>query len=68
MHESPPSVADRLRRARREEKWIGTAGVPNCFRRPYGVGWALIGDAAYEKDLIPANQANIRRIVAAAEG
>jgi 2-polyprenyl-6-methoxyphenol hydroxylase-like FAD-dependent oxidoreductase len=52
--ESTPSVADRLQRAKREEKWYGTAGVPNYFRRPFGPGWALVGDAGYNKDPITA--------------
>jgi 2-polyprenyl-6-methoxyphenol hydroxylase-like FAD-dependent oxidoreductase len=52
--ESTPSVADRLLRARREAKWVGTAGVPNYFRTPFGSGWALAGDAAYNKDPITA--------------
>jgi 2-polyprenyl-6-methoxyphenol hydroxylase-like FAD-dependent oxidoreductase len=52
--ESTPTVADRLRTAKREEKWVGTAGVPNYLRRPYGPGWALAGDAAYDKDPITA--------------
>ena len=52
--ESTPSVADRLRGARRETKWVGTAGVANYFRRPYGPGWALVGDAGYDKDPITA--------------
>ena len=54
VHESTPTVADRMRRATREEKWYGTAGVANYFRRPYGPGWALVGDAGYEKDPITA--------------
>jgi len=54
VHESTPGVAERLRRARREEDWVGTAGVPNYFRKPYGPGWALVGDAGYEKDPITA--------------
>jgi flavin-dependent dehydrogenase len=54
VHQSTPTVADRLQRARREEKWVGTAGVPNYFRRPYGPGWALVGDAGYDKDPITA--------------
>jgi 2-polyprenyl-6-methoxyphenol hydroxylase-like FAD-dependent oxidoreductase len=45
-----PSVADRLQGAQREEKWFGTAGVPNYFRRPFGPGWALVGDAGYTRD------------------
>jgi 2-polyprenyl-6-methoxyphenol hydroxylase-like FAD-dependent oxidoreductase len=52
--ESAPGVAERLVNARREEKWAGTAGVPNYFRKPYGPGWALVGDAAYDKDPITA--------------
>lgn len=54
LHASMPSVADRMTRARREEKWIGTAGMPNYFRRPYGAGWVLVGDAGYDKDPITA--------------
>ena len=52
--ESTPSVADRLLDAKRETKWVGTAGVANHFRRPYGPGWALVGDAGYDKDPITA--------------
>lgn len=52
--ESTPTVAERLRAATREEKWHGTAGVPNYFRKPFGPGWALVGDAAYDKDPITA--------------
>jgi len=52
--ETVPGVADRLRNARRETKWAGTAGVPNYFRQPYGPGWALVGDAGYCKDPITA--------------
>jgi 2-polyprenyl-6-methoxyphenol hydroxylase-like FAD-dependent oxidoreductase len=54
VHESAPSVADRLRQARREERWVGTAGVANYFRKPFGPGWALVGDAGYDKDPITA--------------
>jgi 2-polyprenyl-6-methoxyphenol hydroxylase-like FAD-dependent oxidoreductase len=52
--ESTPVVADRLQHATREEKWSGTAGVPNYFRQAFGPGWALVGDAAYDKDPITA--------------
>lgn len=54
VHESIPSVRERMASARREEKWVGTAGVPNYFRTPYGNGWALVGDAGYCKDPITA--------------
>jgi len=52
--ECTPTVAGRLREAVREEKWYGTAGVPNYFRKPFGPGWALVDDAAYDKDPITA--------------
>jgi 2-polyprenyl-6-methoxyphenol hydroxylase-like FAD-dependent oxidoreductase len=52
--ESTPTVARRLKSAKREEKWLGTAGVPNYFRQPFGPGWALVGDAGYDKDPITA--------------
>lgn len=52
--QSTPSVAARLQDAHREEKWYGTAGVANYFRQPYGPGWALVGDAGYDKDPITA--------------
>ena len=39
--------------ASREERFIGAA-VPNDFRKPFGPGWALVGDAAYNKDFITA--------------
>jgi 2-polyprenyl-6-methoxyphenol hydroxylase-like FAD-dependent oxidoreductase len=51
---STPTVADRLQHARREDKWFGMAGVSNYFRQPYGDGWALVGDAAYDRDPITA--------------
>jgi flavin-dependent dehydrogenase len=47
--EVAPELAEQLRTGRREERWIGAA-VPSWFRRPYGPGWALVGDAGYLKD------------------
>jgi 2-polyprenyl-6-methoxyphenol hydroxylase-like FAD-dependent oxidoreductase len=29
---------------------VGTADLPNFFRKSYGPGWALVGDAGYHKD------------------
>lgn len=49
-----PPFADRLRTATREARFVGTA-VPNYFRQPYGPGWALVGDAGYNKDFITAH-------------
>ena len=51
---SAPDFAGRVRAGRREEKWCGTAGVPGYFRQPYGKGWALVGDASYNRDPITA--------------
>jgi 2-polyprenyl-6-methoxyphenol hydroxylase-like FAD-dependent oxidoreductase len=49
--ELAPAFADRLRGARREAPFAGAA-VPNYFRKPYGPGWALVGDAGYNRDFI----------------
>lgn len=46
-----PSFAERIRGAQREERFAGMA-VPNYFRKPFGPGWALVGDAGYNKDFI----------------
>ena len=48
-----PSFAERMRGAKREERFAGGA-VPNYFRKPFGPGWALVGDAGYNKDPITA--------------
>jgi flavin-dependent dehydrogenase len=47
-----PDLAARLRAGTREERYVGTADLPNFYRRPYGPGWALVGDAGYHKDPI----------------
>jgi 2-polyprenyl-6-methoxyphenol hydroxylase-like FAD-dependent oxidoreductase len=48
-----PEFAARMRTARREERFVGMA-VPNYFRKPFGPGWALVGDAGYNKDFVTA--------------
>jgi 2-polyprenyl-6-methoxyphenol hydroxylase-like FAD-dependent oxidoreductase len=45
-----PDFADRIRNGKREERFYGTADLPNFFRKPYGPGWALVGDAGHHKD------------------
>lgn len=50
LEEVAPSLAERVRAGRREERFRGTGFLPNLFRRPYGAGWALVGDAGYVKD------------------
>jgi 2-polyprenyl-6-methoxyphenol hydroxylase-like FAD-dependent oxidoreductase len=53
MLELVPEFGERVRGARREARFAGAA-LPNFFRRPYGPGWALVGDAGYVKDPITA--------------
>jgi 2-polyprenyl-6-methoxyphenol hydroxylase-like FAD-dependent oxidoreductase len=50
---SVPDFADRLAGATREAPFLGGA-LPGYLRRPYGNGWALVGDAGYNKDPITA--------------
>jgi flavin-dependent dehydrogenase len=48
--EQEPELAARVRAGRREERFMGTAGLVSFFRKPHGPGWALVGDAGYHKD------------------
>jgi flavin-dependent dehydrogenase len=45
-----PGFGDRVRQGKREERFTGTVDLRNFFRKPYGPGWALVGDAGYHKD------------------
>ena len=51
--ELSPDFADRVGAATRVDRFHGSP-VPNFFRKPYGPGWALVGDAGYTKDPITA--------------
>ncbi|HUS32778.1 MAG TPA: NAD(P)/FAD-dependent oxidoreductase [Kofleriaceae bacterium] len=53
LFDMAPSFAQRIRVARRESKIFGAIS-PNFFRKPFGRGWALVGDAGYTKDPITA--------------
>ena len=44
------SLGTRVRAGKREERWVGTAHLPQYFRKPYGPGWALVGDAGLHID------------------
>ncbi|MCK1479942.1 FAD-dependent monooxygenase [Bradyrhizobium sp. 197] len=57
LFELAPEFADRLGGAKREGRLVG-APTPNFFRKPYGRGWVLIGDASYLKDPITAQGIN----------
>jgi flavin-dependent dehydrogenase len=47
-----PALAERIRQGRRAERIAGSGEMPNYYRKPYGPGWALVGDAGYIKDPI----------------
>jgi flavin-dependent dehydrogenase len=45
-----PELAARIRQGRQEERYFGASDIPNFLRKPYGPGWALVGDAGCHKD------------------
>ena len=45
-----PEISEALRAGERVERYYGTGDIENFFRKPYGDGWALVGDAGYHKD------------------
>jgi flavin-dependent dehydrogenase len=47
--EDAPDLAERIQNGHREERFVGGV-VPNYFRKPFGPGWVLVGDAGYLKD------------------
>jgi 2-polyprenyl-6-methoxyphenol hydroxylase-like FAD-dependent oxidoreductase len=47
-----PGLAERVRGGRRETSFEGRFDLHNYFRKPFGPGWALVGDAGYMKDPI----------------
>jgi flavin-dependent dehydrogenase len=47
-----PELGTRVRAGRREERLRGVGDLRNFFRRPWGDGWALVGDAGCHKDPI----------------
>jgi len=49
-----PSLSERVRAGCRQEPFKGATDMPNFFRKPYGPGWALAGDAGLHKDPILA--------------
>jgi flavin-dependent dehydrogenase len=45
-----PGLADAVASGHREQRFVGTADLPNFYRASGGSGWALAGDAAHHKD------------------
>ncbi|MFJ9041498.1 NAD(P)/FAD-dependent oxidoreductase [Streptomyces sp. NPDC102406] len=49
-----PELYERMRAGRRVEQLYGTGHQENFFRKAYGPGWVLVGDAVTHKDSITA--------------
>jgi flavin-dependent dehydrogenase len=47
--EQAPELWERMQAGKRESRYVGGA-IPSHVRKPYGPGWALVGDAGYQKD------------------
>lgn len=45
-----PEMYERIMEGKRVDRWIGTGFQPNFFRKPWGKGWALVGDADIHHD------------------
>jgi 2-polyprenyl-6-methoxyphenol hydroxylase-like FAD-dependent oxidoreductase len=45
-----PAFYERVAAGKREEPFRGSGYLPNHFCRPWGPGWALVGDAGYHHD------------------
>lgn len=55
LQELAPAVAARVAAGRRDGPLRGFPGLPGWLRRPFGAGWALVGDAGYFKDPLTAH-------------
>ncbi|MDA2804782.1 NAD(P)/FAD-dependent oxidoreductase [Nocardiopsis suaedae] len=49
-----PDLAERISAGSPAHRYMGAGNRPNFFRKPYGPGWALVGDAGAHKDPITA--------------
>src|SRR5262249_23315239 len=52
--ESAPTLLERVRSGRRASHFVGHGDLPNFFRRSFGHGWALVGDAGHHQDPVGA--------------
>ena len=52
------AIGERLRSWRQATRIRGAIGLSNLFRKPFGPGWALVGDASYQWDAIRAQGIN----------
>jgi 2-polyprenyl-6-methoxyphenol hydroxylase-like FAD-dependent oxidoreductase len=49
-----PPLAERLATGERADRFYGIGDLPFYYRKPFGPGWAIVGDAGYHKDPITA--------------
>lgn len=54
VNEIAPDLGARIEAGSLGHRFMGAGNRPNFFRRPYGPGWALVGDAGAHKDPITA--------------
>lgn len=54
VESTAPGLYEQLMSAERADRWRGTGDQRNYFRKAYGPGWALVGDAAHHLDSISA--------------
>jgi 2-polyprenyl-6-methoxyphenol hydroxylase-like FAD-dependent oxidoreductase len=45
-----PDLAAKVRAGKREERFLGSGDLPHYFRKPFGPGWVLVGDAGLHLD------------------
>ncbi len=55
LSEAGTDLAEAVGAGTRTESFRGTPGLPGFLRRPWGQGWALVGDAGFTKDPISAH-------------
>ncbi|MFJ8747331.1 NAD(P)/FAD-dependent oxidoreductase [Embleya sp. NPDC127516] len=54
VRSTAPRLSERMSAGRRVEQLYGTGHQENFFRKAFGPGWALLGDAVHHKDSITA--------------
>jgi 2-polyprenyl-6-methoxyphenol hydroxylase-like FAD-dependent oxidoreductase len=55
LEEAAPEAAERVLRSGASQRLLAFRGVTGFLRRPWGEGWALVGDASHFKDPISAH-------------
>ena len=50
LEQASPRLAEQMRGATRETRYFAFRAQPGMFRKAYGDGWALVGDAGIYKD------------------